>query len=284
MNSQEYIELAVKIEPYSSENAEIVTAELAELPFESFMEEGGLLKCYIQKELYDARALKLSLSAMDGYDFKLSCTSSLVPPVNWNARWESDFQPIVVDGKCTIKAPYHKDLKRTRFNITIEPNMAFGTGHHQTTYMMCRALLKNEACVRGKQVVDMGCGTAVLTVLAAKMKAAKVRGIDIDAIAAASAYDNVHRNRVLQNTEILCGDASLLQYHSYDVILANINRNILLQDIRTYARSLRPEGLLFVSGFYTEDMPMLVDAAAENGLSYVSHDTMENWCCIKFCK
>ena len=187
MNSQEYIEVAIKIEPYSSENAEIVTAELAELPFESFMEEEGLLKCYIQKELYDSRALKLLVSAMDGYDFRLSYTSALVPPVNWNARWESDFQPIVVDGKCTIKAPYHKDLKRTRFNITIEPNMAFGTGHHQTTYMMCRALLENEAWVRGKQVMDMGCGTAVLTVLAAKMKAAKVRGIDIDAIAAASA-------------------------------------------------------------------------------------------------
>lgn len=282
MNSQEYIEVSIRIIPYSTENAEIVTAEIAGLPFESFVEEDPYLKCYIQKELYDLRNLKLALSDLN-YDFDLSYSATLVPPTNWNARWESGFEPIVVDNKCTIKASYHKNLKRTRFNITIDPNMAFGTGHHQTTYMMCRALLRNEDAIRDKVVVDMGCGTAVLAVLAAKMKAAKVKAIDIDAVAAISAYDNVHRNRVLRNTETFCGDASLLQYHSYDVILANINRNILLQDMKTYARSLRPGGLLFVSGFYMEDMPMLVESAAKNGLEYVSHDSLENWCCIKFC-
>ena len=284
MNSQEYIEVSVKITPYSEENAEIVTAEISELPFESFSSEDPFLKCYIQKELYDAQALKVVLSGLEGMGFDMEWSSTLMPVVNWNAEWESLFSPIVVDGKCTIKASFHKDLKKTRFNIIIDPKMAFGTGHHQTTFMMCRALLENEESVRGKVVMDMGCGTAVLAILAAKMKASRVYGIDIDAVAAISAYDNARLNRVGKIVETWCGDASLLQRNSYDVLLANINRNILLQDMQTYAGCLHRDGLLFVSGFYVEDMPMLIGAATAAGLEYVSHDSIDNWCCIKFHK
>ena len=284
MNSQEYIEVSVKITPYSDENAEIVTAEVSELPFESFSGEDPFLKCYIQKELYDAQALKVVLSGLEGMGFDIEWSSTLMPVVNWNAEWESQFSPIIVDGKCTIKASFHKDLKRTRYNIIIDPKMAFGTGHHQTTYMMCRALLENEEAVRGKVVMDMGCGTAVLAIIAAKMKAERVYGIDIDAVAAISAYDNARLNRVGKVVETWCGDASLLQRNSYDVLLANINRNILLQDMQTYAGCLRRDGLLFVSGFYVEDMPMLIGAATAAGLEYVSHDSIDNWCCIKFHK
>ena len=284
MNSQEYIEVSVKITPYSEENAEIVTAEISELPFESFSSEDPFLKCYIQKELYDAQALKVVLSGLKGMGFDMEWSSTLMPVVNWNAEWESQFSPIVVDGKCTIKASFHKDLKKTRFNIIIDPKMAFGTGHHQTTFMMCRALLENEESVRGKVVMDMGCGTAVLAILAAKMKASRVYGIDIDAVAAISAYDNARLNRVGKIVETWCGDASLLQRNSYDVLLANINRNILLQDMQTYAGCLHRDGLLFVSGFYVEDMPMLIGAATAAGLEYVSHDSIDNWCCIKFHK
>ena len=284
MNSQEYIEVAVKITPFSEENAEIVTAEVSELPFESFTMEDPYLKCYIQKELYDQQALKVMLSGMDDYGFDVEFSSNLMPAVNWNAVWESQFTPIIVDGLCTIKASFHEGLRRTRYNITIDPKMAFGTGHHQTTYMMCRALLSNEDAVRGKVVMDMGCGTAVLAILAAKMKASHVYGIDIDAVAAISAYDNARLNRVGKVIETYCGDASLLQRNSYDVLLANINRNILLQDIPTYALCLHKEGLLFVSGFYMEDMPMIVGMAQDSGLEYVSHDSIDNWCCIKFVK
>ena len=284
MNSQEYIEVSVKITPYSEENAEIVTAEISELPFESFSSENPFLKCYVQKELYDAQALKVVLSGLEGMGFDIEWSSTLMPVVNWNAEWESQFSPIVVDEKCTIKASFHKDLKKTRFNIIIDPKMAFGTGHHQTTFMMCRALLENEDSVRGKVVMDMGCGTAVLAILAAKMKASRVYGIDIDAVAAISAYDNARLNRVGKVVETWCGDASLLQRNSYDVLLANINRNILLQDMHTYAACLRRDGLLFVSGFYVEDMPMLIGAATAAGLEYVSHDSIDNWCCIKFHK
>ena len=169
MNSQEYIEVSVKISPYSDEAAEIVTAEISELPFESFTEEDPFLKCYIQKDLYNPQDLKVVLSGLEGMDFSIEHSAKLIPPVNWNALWESEFTPIIVDGKCTIKASFHKNLKRTRYNITIDPKMAFGTGHHQTTYMMCRALLNNEDAVKDKVVLDMGCGTAVLAILAAKM-------------------------------------------------------------------------------------------------------------------
>jgi len=282
MNSQEYIEVSMHITPFSEENAEILTAEISELPFESFSTEGEVLKCYIQKDLYDAQALKVVMSGLDYPGFDVEYSANLMPAVNWNAVWESQFTPIVVDGKCTIKASFHEGLKKTRFNITIDPKMAFGTGHHQTTYMMCRALLQNEDAVRGKVVMDMGCGTAILAILAAKMKAGQVYGIDIDAVAAISAYDNARLNRVGTRIETYCGDASLLQRNSYDVFLANINRNILLQDIPTYAACIRKGGLLFVSGFYLEDMPMIVGMATSVGLNYVSHDTMDNWCCIKF--
>ena len=283
MNSQEYIEVSISINPFSEENAEILMAELGDLPFESFTAEDPYLKCYIQKDLYSPQMLKVVLSGLDGYAFETGgFKSTLIPPVNWNAQWESQFDPIVIDRKCTIKAPFHKDLPRTRFNITIEPHMAFGTGHHQTTYMMCSALLQNEKSVKGKTVLDMGCGTAVLAILAAKLGATKVYGIDIDAVAASSAFDNAHRNRVGKKVETYCGDASLLQMGKYDIILANINRNILIQDMASYARSLRRGGLLFVSGFYTEDKNTVIESASAQGLTYISEDMKDNWCCLKF--
>lgn len=283
MNSYEYIEVSLKIDPYTEENAEIMMAELAELPFESFTEADPYLKCYISKEKYDPRNLKLFLSGLD-YDFNIDFNATLMPSVNWNSVWESQFSPIVVDGLCTIKATFHKGLKCTRFNITIDPKMAFGTGHHQTTYMMCRALLRHEADIKGKIVMDMGCGTAILAILAAKMGAGHTYGIDIDAVAAASAFDNARKNRVSRHVETYCGDASLLQRGKYDILLANINRNILLEDIPTYAVSLKKDGLLFVSGFYTEDFPMICSSARRAGLEYMEQDAIDNWCCAGFRK
>ena len=283
MNSYEYIEVSLKIDPYTEENAEIMMAELAELPFESFTEADPYLKCYIPKEKYDPRNLKLFLSGLD-YDFNIDFNATLMPSITWNSVWESQFSPIVVDGLCTIKATFHKGLKRTRFNITIDPKMAFGTGHHQTTYMMCRALLRHEADIKGKIVMDMGCGTAILAILAAKIGAGHRYGIDIDAVAAASAFDNARKNRVSRHVETYCGDASLLQRGKYDILLANINRNILLEDIPTYAVSLKKDGLLFVSGFYTEDFPMICSSARRAGLEYMEQDAIDNWCCAGFRK
>lgn len=285
MNSQEYIEVSIRLEPYSDENAEILMAELEELPFESFESENPYLKCYLPKDEYNAQMLRLALSGLEADSFRVTDFSArLIPATNWNALWESNFTPIVVDGKCTVKASFHKGLKKTRFNITIDPKMAFGTGHHQTTYLMCRALLQNETAVKGKVVMDMGCGTAILAILAAKMGAAHTYGIDIDAVAAVSAFDNARLNRVSRHVETYCGDASLLQMGKYDVLLANINRNILIQDIPTYSRSLRKGGLLFVSGFYTEDLPMIRGVAEACGLEFTESDSMDNWCRAGFRK
>ncbi len=285
MNSQEYIEVSIRIEPYSDENAEILMAELEELPFESFESENPYLKCYLPKDEYNAQMLRLALNGLEADSFRVTDFSArLIPATNWNALWESNFTPIVVDGKCTVKASFHKGLKKTRFNITIDPKMAFGTGHHQTTYLMCRALLQHEAAIKGKIIMDMGCGTAILAILAAKMGAAHTYGIDIDAVAAVSAFDNARLNRVSRHVETYCGDASLLQMGKYDVLLANINRNILIQDIPTYSRSLRKGGLLFVSGFYTEDLPMIRGVAEACGLVFTESDSMDNWCRAGFRK
>ena len=275
--------MSMKITPFSEENAEILMAEMDEIPFESFSVEEPFLKGYIQKDCYSAQMMKLVLSGLD-LEFDVDFSSTMIPPCNWNALWEEQFTPIVVDGKCTIKATFHKGLKRTRFNITIDPKMAFGTGHHQTTYMMCRALLENEKSIKGKVIMDMGCGTAILAILAAKMGAAHTYGIDIDAVAAVSAFDNARLNKVSRHVETYCGDASLLQMGKYDVLLANINRNILLSDIPTYARSLKKDGLLFVSGFYEEDLPMISGMAAQSGLEFLKSDCMDKWCCAQFKK
>ena len=283
MNSQEYIEVSMKIEPFSEENAEILMAELDEVPFESFTVEEPFLKGYIPKENYSAQMLKIELSGLD-VDFGVDFSATLIPPCNWNALWEEQFTPIVVDGKCTVKATFHKGLKRTRFNITIDPKMAFGTGHHQTTYMMCHAIMETEREVKGKIVMDMGCGTAILAILAAKMGAAHTYGIDIDAIAAVSAFDNAKLNRVSRHVETYCGDASLLQMGKYDILLANINRNILIEDIPTYSRSLKNNGLLIVSGFYTEDLPMISAVASGSGFELIKSDSIDNWCCAQYRK
>ena len=196
-----------------------------------------------------------------------------------------------------MKADFHKDLKRTKYNITIKPNMAFGTGHHQTTTLMMRTLLKlagvessgtaesngsvgSQGCnaLKGKQVLDMGTGTGILAILAAKLGALRpVHAIDVDVTAVNSAKENLWKNRLHKAVIVLYGDASLIQAGKYDIILANINRNILMEDLSTYQRGLRPGGLVVMSGFFGEDIPMLVERGAELGLTKVYSELLENW-------
>ena len=301
-----YIEVAIEITPYTEENAEIVMAMLDDIPFESFSTEEPLLKGYIGQDNFNQQNLKTVLSYFNGgaSGFEVSFTTNFIQEENWNQTWESDFEPIFIDGLVTVKAPFHKNLPLTKYNIRIEPKMAFGTGHHQTTTMMVKALLdlngegekSADLCgaegllggwrsVRGKQVLDMGTGTGVLAILAAKMRAKRaVHAIDVDIVAVNSAKENAWKNRLAEAVHTLYGDGSLIQANKYDLILANINRNILLQDMPTYAACIHKGGLLFVSGFYLEDMPMIVGMATSVGLNYVSHDTVDNWCCIKFSK
>ena len=281
MNSFEYLEVSVPLTPFSEEGADILMAELSDLPFDSFVVEEPVLKCYIQRELYKPSDVKVVLS---GYPFAGPFSAVPVQGQNWNKAWEESFQPIVVDGKVTVKAPFNKDVPRTRFNIWIDPQMAFGTGYHHTTFMMMQRMLALEEFIRGRSVVDMGCGTAILAILAAKMRAAKVFAVDIDAVAARSAWGNARWNRVGTRIETACGDASLLQMGSYDVLLANIHRNIILEDLPTYVRSLKRGGHLLLSGFYEADSPAIREAAESLGLQPAGASSREGWACLEFTK
>ena len=249
MNSFEYIEVSVRLEPFSEETAEMLMAELAELPYDSFVTEEPLLKAYIPLSEYRPGDLKVVLS---GYPDVAGFEAVPIQGQNWNKEWESRFEPIVVDGKVTIKASFNENVPRTRFNIWIDPEMAFGTGSHNTTYMMMQRMLGIEDAIKGHVVLDMGCGTAILGILAAKMGARKVFAVD--------------------------------QMGSYDVILANIHRNILLEDMPTYVRSLRHGGRLLMSGFYEADIPALQDRAAALGLTFVGQTLREEWACVEFAK
>ncbi len=281
MNSFEYIEVSVRLEPFSEETAEMLMADLAELPYDSFLTESPFLKAYIPLSEYQAGPLKVILS---GYDDVAGFEAVPVQGQNWNREWEQRFEPVVVDGKVTIKASFNKDVPRTRFNIWIDPEMAFGTGSHDTTYMMMQRMLGIEEAIRGHVVLDMGCGTAILGILAAKMGARRVFAVDIDAVAARSAWGNARWNRVSRRVETACGDASLLQMGSYDVILANIHRNILLEDLPTYVRSLRKGGRILMSGFYETDIPALRERAEALGLVWAGSTHREGWACIEFMK
>ena len=275
----DYIAVHVRIEPFSEDRAEIVEAEIADLGFDSFTVEDPFLNAYIPKEQFSEPMLKTMLSAFDGADFRLSHTVELVREQNWNAVWESDFEPVVVGGEVTVKAIYHKDLPKTRYNIVIDPQMSFGSGHHQTTSMMVEQLLEDRKILKGKAVLDMGTGTGILAIVAAKLGAAvPVHAVDIDPRCVRSARANARRNRIPHKIITVLGDASVLIRGQYDWILANINRNILLADMASYVRALKPQGgRILLSGFYNEDIPMLLEKAASQGLREVSRRSRDDW-------
>ena len=275
----DYIAVHIKIEPFSEERAEIVEAEIADLGFDSFTVEEPFLNAYIPMDQFSEPNLKTVLSAFDGADFQVSHTVELVKEQNWNAAWESDFEPVVVGGEVTVKAIYHKDLPRTRYNIVIDPQMSFGSGHHQTTTMMIEQLLEERKNLKGKALLDMGCGTGILAIVAAKLGAAvPVHAVDIDPRCCRSTVTYARRNRVPHKLVTVCGDASVLIRGQYDYILANINRNILLADMASYVRALKPQGgRIFLSGFYTADIPMLLEKAASLGLTEESRRSREDW-------
>ncbi|MCQ2152188.1 MAG: 50S ribosomal protein L11 methyltransferase [Bacteroidales bacterium] len=280
----DYIAVHITLTPFSEEFAEIIEAGVEDLGFDSFTIEEPCLNAFIPKEHFDSQALKTVLSGYVGEGFELSVSTELIPEQNWNAVWESDFEPVVVAGTVTVKAPYHKDLPRTKYNIIIDPQMSFGSGHHQTTCMMIEALLREGRGLRGKSVLDMGCGTGILAIVAAKLGAqVPVHAIDIDPVCIRSAAANAKRNRVGHKITSRCGDASYIQKGRYDIILANINRNILLADMPTYVRALKPEGgTLMLSGFFEEDVPCLLEKAESLGLKMQLHLEHEGWSMVSF--
>ncbi|WP_297509408.1 50S ribosomal protein L11 methyltransferase [Flavobacterium sp.] len=258
---------------------EILIAELAELDFESFVENEDGVSAYIQKELYREGSLK-DLYILQSDEFTIDYTIEEIDQVNWNEAWEKNFEPIVVEGICHVRAPFH-DKTDAVYDLVIEPKMSFGTGHHETTHMMIQHLL--ETNVEGLKTLDMGCGTAVLAILAEMKGAHPIDAIDIDDWCYLNSLENIARNGC-QYITVEEGDAALLAGRSYDLIIANINRNILLNDMETYVACLRSNGLLLLSGFYVDDIPYLDKSCTEKGLELVKQKERNNWASLKYIK
>lgn len=271
-----YLEFQFKIHP-PVPASEILIAELGSLGFESFVENEDGVTAYILKEEFNENMLT-EVRILDSDEFKISYSSSEIQQVNWNEEWEKNFQPIVVDDICSVRAPFHPKPE-TEFDIVIEPKMSFGTGHHATTHMMIQFILKNEW--KGKSVLDMGCGTGVLAILSSQKGANPVEAIDIDNWCYLNTLENIERNNVPE-ISVKEGGAEVLGEKKYDVIIANINRNILLNDMQKYASVLRPDGDLYLSGFYKGDIPIIQEACEKLGLKFQENLEKDKWVAVKF--
>lgn len=276
-----YIEVNFTCNPNNEIVTSILPSLIGEIGYESFEEtETGVL-AYVTESLFNENSLKQVLS-----DFPIEATISYtikkVEEKNWNEEWEKNyFQPLIIDNRCIIQSTFHKQPEVYEYNIIIDPKMAFGTGHHSTTKLIIKEILDMELI--GKSVLDMGCGTAVLAILASMKGADPILAIDIDHWAYDNAIENLQLNNI-NNIEIQIGGEELLGNQSFDVILANINRNILLADIHKYASVLDNGGELYMSGFYVEDIPAIREECEKNGLKFIHHTEDNNWAAVKFVK
>lgn len=277
MNTQVpiYIEVAAKVAPLEPFR-DIFIAQLGAIGFESFSETSDGFQAYIIKEDFDQAELDAAL-VWDGVE----CTYALkeIEQVNWNEEWEKNFDPIEVDGKVYIRAPFHAEREGFEYPMLIEPKMSFGTGHHQTTHMMIQWLLETDTT--GKTVLDMGCGTGILGILAGMRGASHVHGIDIDTWCIENTVENAERNSIEMSAEV--GGADALSA-TYDVICANINLNVLLADMDSYVKALNSGGTIFFSGFYEENIPALRAEAEKAGLKYEGVKSREQWRSLKMTK
>lgn len=278
-----YIKLSINVADMPEYMADVLTYELGEIGFSTFETENDTLIAYTKQTDFKEESLKEVAESQS-----LSSDLFLVEEVedkDWNEEWEKNyFQPIVVDGgesKCVIHSSFHTDVPKADYEIVINPKMSFGTGHHETTSSMLRWILTDS--MQGKSVLDMGCGTAVLGILAKMRGADTVMGVDIDEWCKENATESVALNNV--EMEIKLGDASILPTDEvFDVILANINRNILLADMDKYVNSLKKGGNLYMSGFYTEDIPVIREKAESLGLNFEDFKEKNNWVAVKFVK
>jgi ribosomal protein L11 methyltransferase len=278
----DYIELVCDIESEQLPLArEILMTELANIGYESFVDtESGLL-AYIAHRNFDSAELD-NLSALS--DMKLGNIYfkwELIKDQDWNQEWENNFTPVLIDDKCFIRATFHKPNPNVQYEIVIEPKMSFGTGHHETTSLMIRQMF--DMPIKGKKLLDMGCGTGILAILASKFNAASVTAIDIDEWAYRNALENIALNNA-NGIKVLLGDKSIIPDMQYDIILANINRNILLNDMATYYTYAGKESMLLLSGIYLSDLPMVSEEAIKNGFRFVKSCEKNNWCSALFQK
>ncbi|GAB1359024.1 50S ribosomal protein L11 methyltransferase [Porphyromonadaceae bacterium] len=276
----EYIEVRLTATPSPSEDAcDLMAALLGEVGFESFTPTTDGILAYIQTALFDEEAVQNVLTEYP-LEYAWAVETNAIADQNWNEEWEKHyFQPIVVDDECVIHSSFHTDVPACRYHILIDPKMSFGTGHHETTYQILKEILK--ADLTGKSVLDMGCGTAVLAILASMKGATDITAIDIDEWAYENALENIRLNNT-PHIHVLLGGAELLGEKRFDVIFANINRNILLADMKHYAACMHEGSEIYFSGFYTEDLPLIRQEAEANGMEYLSHGEKNNWVAARF--
>lgn len=277
----DYIELKVSLTPFSQDLSDILVAELADAGFESFDDIENGFNGYIQENLFNADiAHTVNQIALD-FGATATVEHQKIVTQNWNALWESNFDPIVVDDECILLAHFHTEDRPYKYKIVMEPKMAFGTGHHETTYLMASGILKFDCT--DKTVLDMGTGTGVLGILAAMKGAKEVDAIDIDSWSYDSALENSTYNGVADRTHVFCGDAALLTTpEKYDLVLANINRNILIKDMPTYYRSMKPGATIFFSGILLEDIPSIEVSAAALRMKKVGENRRNKWAFLAF--
>lgn len=300
-----YLEFTFTTCPSSEEVQDVLSAVLAEVGFDSFVHTGSLdlprlaqtddpeapvfadessdsqFRAYIRKDLYDAEALKAAVADFPLPDVTVSYECAEAEDRNWNEEWEKNyFQPLTVDGRCVIASTFHKDVPKAEFCITIDPRMSFGTGHHATTSQMISRILQDD--MTGLEVLDMGCGTSILAILARMRGAAHCVAIDNDEWCVNNSLENIALNHV-DGIDVVLGDASALDGRGpFDLIIANINRNILLADLRRYVPCMKPGAAIYMSGFYVADVPVLREECERLGLEMVDTHDLDGWACVKF--
>ena len=278
----DYYEYSFQLAPYEPWN-EIITAYLADVGFESFVDVDPILKAYIPSENLipeeiDSIILKLA-TEKDLIECKYSYVE--IKQQNWNALWESQFEPVYVNNQLLIKAPFHTDLNFNGLIVEIEPKMSFGTGHHQTTFLMCQEMMAMN--LKGTSILDMGAGTGVLSILAEKLGADYIEAVEIESWSAENCAENATRNECSRIVSLF-GDFDVVTNREFDVILANINKNVLKSHLVFYASKLKENGQLLLSGFFTTDNEELIDLAEKEGLNFVKSENKENWSMLKFNK
>lgn len=259
---------------------DVLAAELGEIGFESFTENENGLQGYISDSIYNVKALQDKLAEFPLDSVEIHYAEQQIESKDWNEEWEKNyFKPIRIENECIIRASFHEDEPGYTYTIIIDPKMAFGTGNHETTFLMISEMLKLD--LKGKELLDMGCGTAVLAILARMKGASRVVGIDIDEWAYNNAIENIRLNNTNDIQIALGGAEKIDSAGQFDIVFANINRNILLNDIKQYAACMKPEALLYMSGFYTEDIPFIEEECRCNQLTLLSHTVKNNWVAVK---
>ncbi|MEG1403066.1 50S ribosomal protein L11 methyltransferase [Bacteroides sp.] len=276
-----YFEFTFSTRPCSETVSDVLAAVLGEAGFESFVTTDNGLTAYIQQALCDEAAIKEAIAEFPIPDTDITYSYVEAEDKDWNEEWEKNFfQPIIIGDRCVIHSTFHHDVPQVEYDIVINPQMAFGTGHHETTSLIIGELL--ETALNSKSVLDMGCGTSILAILARLRGAAPCLAIDIDEWCVRNSIENIALNG-LTDIEVKEGDASILQGKGpFDVVIANINRNILVNDMKHYIACMQPGSELYMSGFYIDDVPVIRAEAERNGLTFVHQKEKNRWAAVKF--